>query len=197
MTTPTSIDRVIATNQIQELCYQYARGADRLDDNCWSSSFWDDGTFNHSESDKTIAEFSKELVGIMGQYFELTHHLNGNVLINFTDNDHAATETYFQAFHLTKAGSTREELAFIIGERRLNELVHNDGNVYDIIVGGRYLDHVERRDDIWKIKNRRLIFDYCTVQRSAVLRPGEGMTAMSEARMSRDNNDPSYFHHLT
>jgi hypothetical protein len=67
-----------------------------------------------------------------------------------------------------------------------------DGNAYEIVVGGRYLDHVERRNGIWKIKTRRLIFDYSTVRHSSALLAGEGMTAFGAAKMARDQSDPSY-----
>lgn len=128
----------------------------------------------------------------MGKYFALTHHLNGNILIDFSDDDHATSETYFRAYHLTKSDLKREEAEFMIGERRLSELGYAEGNVFDIIVGGRYLDQVERRDGIWRIKLRRLIFDYCDVRKSEGLRPQEGMTAMGAATMARDRSDPSY-----
>lgn len=178
--------------EIRDLCYRYARGSDRLDAKSFASAFWDDGSFNEPSSDKTITQSADELMGIMGKYFALTHHLNGNILIDFTDDDRASVETYFRAYHLTKPQMTAEDAAFIIGERRLAELDHKDGNVYDIVVGGRYLDEVERRDGIWRIKYRRLIFDYCTVQHSAALREGEGMTALGAAKMSRSRTDPSY-----
>lgn len=185
-------ERFHEVQEIRELCYRYARGSDRLDASSFASAFWDDGSFNEHSSEKSITQFAGELVGIMGKYFALTHHLNGNILIDFTDDDHASVETYFRAYHLTKPEMTAEEASFIIGERRLAELGHKDGNVYDITVGGRYLDDVERREGVWRIKYRRLIFDYCTVQHSGALRPGEGMTALGAGKMSRDRTDPSY-----
>lgn len=127
----------------------------------------------------------------MGKHFALTHHLNGNILIDFVDADHATTKVYFRAFHLTKPDMRSEEVEFIVG-KRLQELSHEDGNVYDIVVGGRYLDQVERREDVWKIKTRRLIFDYTTVRRSEALLPSEGMSAQGAAPMARDKTDPSY-----
>jgi hypothetical protein len=128
----------------------------------------------------------------MGDSFSCTHHLNCNILVDFLDEDHAATEVYFQAFHLTKADLKPDALLFLVGARRFAELAHVDGNVYEIVVGGRYLDDVERRGGIWKIKTRRMIFDYTTVRRSAALLAGEGMTAFGAAKMARDRSDPSY-----
>jgi len=192
MTKPVGLERFIAEQEIKELRYRYARGSDRLDAEVFASAFWEDGAFNDPNSGGPISEFAEQLVGIMGKHFALTHHLNGNILIDFVDQDHANTETYFRAFHLTKADMKPEEAEFIIGARRLAELSHVDGNVYDIVVGGRYLDQVERRDGIWKIKLRRLIFDYCTVLPSSTLHAGEGMIALGAATMARDRSDPSY-----
>ncbi len=188
--TPINLERVIAKQEIQELCYRYARGADRLDADSWASAFWNDGVFVGSEL--PITDYANQLVMVMGSLFELTHHLNGNVLINFVDDDHATTEVYFRAFHLTKAGLTSDQLRFIIGERRLAELSHKDGDVYEVVVGGRYLDQVECREGVWKIKSRRLIFDYTTVQHNTTLLPDEGMSASSAGKMTRDRTDPSY-----
>jgi hypothetical protein len=67
-----------------------------------------------------------------------------------------------------------------------------DGKVYDMVVGGRDIDRLERRDGIWKIKLRQLVFDYCTVLPSSTLHAGEGMMALGAATMARDRSDPSY-----
>ena len=192
MSIPVGLESLIAQQEITNLCYRYARGSDRLDAKSFAAAFWDDGVFNQLNSGRPMPDFAHQLLGIMGQNFALTHHLNGNILIDFVDEDHATTEVYFRAFHLTNPEMTEANAQFLIGERRLRELSHVDGNVYDIVVGGRYLDQVERRDRIWKIKSRRLIFDYCTVEHSAALRMGEGMTAMGAGMMARDQTDPSY-----
>ena len=158
MAATAPLDRYLAEHAIRNLGYRYARGSDRLDAEMFASAFWEDGAFNQP-SDVPLSAFAKQLVGIMGKYFALTHHLNGNILIDFSNDDHATSETYFRAYHLTKSDLKREEAEFMIGERRLSELGYAEGNVFDIIVGGRYLDQVERRDGIWRIKLRRLIFD--------------------------------------
>ncbi len=186
MTTPEGLARVIAQHEIADLSYRYARGSDRLDAGIFASAFWDDGAFNQLVSEKPIPAVAAELVEVMRKNFALTHHLIGNILVDFTDADHATAEVYFRVFHLTRPGATREDLLFLFGERRLAELSHIDGNVYDIVGGGRYLDRIERRDGIWKIKTRLLIFDYCTVQPSATLRPGEGLTALGAAKTDCD-----------
>jgi hypothetical protein len=192
MTKPVDMERFIAEQEIKESFYRYARGADRLDAELFASAFWDDGAFNDPNSHEPISKIAEQIVEILGRHFSLTHHLNGNTLIDFVDQDHAKTETYFRAFHRTNADMKAEEAGFIIGARRLAELSHVDGNVYDMVVGGRYLDQVERRDGIWKIKLRQLVFDYCTVRPSATLHAGEGMMALGAATMARDRSDPSY-----
>lgn len=128
----------------------------------------------------------------MGKNFSFTHHLNCNILIDFIDEDIATTETYFQAFHLTRPDFKSDEILPLVGKRRLAELSHVDGNAYEIVSGGHYLDHVERREGIWKIKTRRLIFDYTTVKHNSALLPDEGINAFGAARMARDRSDPSY-----
>lgn len=193
MPEPVGLERLIAQQEIKDLCCRYARGSDRVDVGLFASTFWEDGGYGQLSSNEPIAKIADELIGgFMGKSFSCTQHLNCNILIDFVDEDHATTEVYFQAFHLTKADLKSDEVLFLVGARRFAELTHVDGNVYEIVVGGRYLDHVERRDGIWKIKTRRLIFDYSTVRHSSALLAGEGMTAFGAAKMARDQSDPSY-----
>ncbi len=190
MPKPVGLERLIAEQDIKDLCFRYARGSDRVDAGVFASTFWEDGGYGQGEP---IAGIADEMIGgFMGKHFSCTQHLNCNILIDFVDEDHAATEVYFQAFHLTKAELRPDEVLFLVGARRFAELSHVDGNVYEIIVGGRYLDDVERREGVWKFKTRRLIFDYSTVRQSSALLPGEGMTAFGAAKMERDQSDPSY-----
>jgi 3-phenylpropionate/cinnamic acid dioxygenase small subunit len=193
MPKPVGLERLIAQQEIRDLCYRYARGSDRVDVDIFTSTFWEDGGYSQLSNDAPISKIADEMiVGVMGKSFSCTQHLNGNILIDFVDDDHAKTEVYFRAFHFTKPELTPEEVLFLVGPRRFAELSHVDGNAYEIVVGGRYLDDVERRDGAWKIKARRLIFDFTTVRHSAALLAGEGMTAFGQAKMARDRSDPSY-----
>jgi hypothetical protein len=193
MPEPVGLERLSAQQEIKDLCCRYARGSDRVDAGIFTSAFWEDGGYGQPGSNEPIVKIDGDLIsGFMGKHFSCTQHLNCNILIDFVDEGHATTEVYFQAFHLTKADLKSDEILPLVGARRFAELSHVDGNVYEIVVGGRYLDHVERRDGIWKIKTRRLIFDYCTVRHSSTLLAGEGMTAFGAAKMARDQSDPSY-----
>jgi hypothetical protein len=194
MPEPVGLERLIAQQEIKDLCCRYARGSDRVDAGIFTSTFWENGGYGQPDSDEPLTKITDELIsGFMGKTFSCTQHLNGNILVDFADEDHATTEVYFQAFHLTQAALKSDEIRFLVGARRFAELSHVDGNVYEIVVGGRYLDHVERRDGIWKIKARRMVFDYTTVRQSAALLPNEGMLAFGTAKMARDRTDPSYF----
>jgi hypothetical protein len=193
MAEPAGLERLIAQQEIKDLCCRYARGSDRVDAGLFASVFWEDGGYGQASGNEPVAGIADELIGgFMARSFSCTQHLNCNILIDFADEDHATTEVYFRAFHLTKADLKPDKVLFLVGARRFAELAHVDGNVYEIVVGGRYLDHVERRAGIWKIKARRMIFDYTTVRQSSALLAGEGMTAFGAARMARDRSDPSY-----
>ena len=96
--TSAEMERFVAKQEIKDLCYRYARGSDRLDAECFASAFWDDGVFNQPEGGGAFSAFADQLVEIMGTYFALTHHLNGDILIELTDEHSATAETYFRAF---------------------------------------------------------------------------------------------------
>ena len=191
MPKPEGLERLVAQQEIRDLCFRYARGSDRVDDDILTSAFWEDGGFGQPYAAEPTSKIGGGVGAFMGSAFSCTHHMNGNILIDFIDADLALTEVYFQAFHLTQPDLTFERLLPLIGARRFAELGHADGAVYEIVVGGRYLDRVERRGGVWKIMTRCLVFDYCTVRQSAALLPGEGMMGFGR-QIARDKSDPSY-----
>ena len=192
MTQPVGIERVLAEHQIRDVCYRYARGSDRVDPDLFTSAFWEDGGYDGPHADTPIAQVAAGSAAFMGKHFSATHHLNGNILIDFIDEDNARTEVYFLGMHVTKDDLGPDELLALIGHGLLSQCDHQPGHSYEIVVGGRYLDHFARRGGIWKIRNRSIIFDYCTARLSAAVSVGEGMTAFGTTRMARDRGDPSY-----
>jgi hypothetical protein len=66
-----------------------------------------------------------------------TQHATSNMAIDL-DGDKARAETYCQAYH---------------------EIEGPDGRT-EMVVGGRYLDRLERRDGVWKIFSRVYVMDW-------------------------------------
>jgi hypothetical protein len=68
---------------------------------------------------------------------ERTQHTVQNILIE-VEGDRASSESYFVVYLRLK----------------------HEKDLADIIGAGRYVDHFERRDGVWKIKHRQVIYDW-------------------------------------
>ena len=98
-----------------------------------------------------------------------TVHTLGNILIE-CDRDTARTETYLTAYH---------------------RLPGEGGKRTDLIVGARYLDRLENRDDEWRIIHRVVVQEwYRHFPDSGVW--GEGLFGGVQRLGSRGTSDPSY-----
>jgi len=156
------------------------------------SAFWEDGAYREHYSDEPVHQIADRLLNFLATTFSMTQHFIGNILVDFIDQNTAHTETYLRAFHLTHIDLGEEKLKEIIGSQRLAELGGNAGSAYEIVVGARYLDVLLRRRDEWRIKERRLIYDYTTIRAASGLRRGEGVSAYVSTWSARDGSDPSY-----
>lgn len=123
---------------IRDCLYRFCRGIDRIDAELILSAYWPDGIDEHGNfSTKSAQEFVDHAVPIL-QAMELTKHIVTNILIDIR-GDSAYVESYVQAFH---------------------RLCKPDGTKYDNLASSRYIDHMERRDDEWRIKKRVVVRDW-------------------------------------
>lgn len=142
--TETEVEKLITLinqNEITAVVYRLARGLDRRDKDLLASCFHSDATDDHGLFVGPASEFCDWVIEELGKY-ERTQHLipQINVVI---DGDKASTESYFFAHHVVPA------------ETKL-----------DVIAAGRYLDHFEKRDGVWKIKHRKAVYDWSRVDDS-------------------------------
>jgi len=133
------LDRLIARAEITDRLHLYCRGVDRRDPELLLASFWPDSKVEFGMFSGGGQEFARSLVGWFADGgVGVTAHMLGNVVIAF-DGEAAFTECYLHATHRLR------------GE---------DGTEFDSIFGGRYQDRFERRDGVWRIALRRLVFDW-------------------------------------
>jgi ketosteroid isomerase-like protein len=128
------IRAVIDKAALRDLALRYARAIDRRDAELLRSCYHDDAIDHHGNVFKgTREEFISWQPDIMGQ-FEVTAHYMLNTDYRL-DGDKAQGELYFIAYHRTTANA-------------------------ESIVGGRYLDHYEKRDGTWRIAHRAIVWDF-------------------------------------
>ncbi|MCY4276420.1 MAG: nuclear transport factor 2 family protein [Gammaproteobacteria bacterium] len=132
-----TLDEVYSRLVIAELSSRYMRGLDRLDKALLASVFHDDATTDYGFIKAPASEFIEFAHNALAQHAS-NHHMIGQILIGFEDDDTAFGEVYFQAQHRLDMGGEDTEL----------------------FVSGRYSDRYERRGGIWKIAHRAEVNDW-------------------------------------
>lgn len=126
---------------LHDLVMRYCRGIDRRDFELVRSLYHEDaledrGAIFRGSRDEFVSWLPKVTAG-----FEATIHRVFNTLFTI-DGDRAHGEIYAEAYHRTPPPDAEE-----------------------IIIGGRFLDHYERRDGIWRIVYRTSTADCAQVRR--------------------------------
>ena len=133
----TSSQRAADRYGITDTLHRYCHGIDRYDIAMLKSAFWADGTDDHGSGPVPSHAFCDNLF-IAIKDMKCTQHVLSNILIDFQSDKDATTESYCVAYH---------------------QLDGPDG-LQELVVGGRYLDQLEQRDAVWKIKSRIYVMDW-------------------------------------
>lgn len=129
-------------HQITEVLYRIARATDRADIELYASCFHEEGTDYHGLVNGPVSN----ILGVLARSkLLLSQHAITNVLIDL-DGDNARVESCFNALHQSK---------------------DDQGQLWDEMIRGRYLDHFERRGDRnWKVIQRVVVWDWSRIQPS-------------------------------
>lgn len=137
------LERYAAKQEILDLLYSRARGADRYDPALMKACHPLDGTDNHGTYQGLMHGFidSLEASRLNGPECFSKLHIIGNALFDFLANGDVFVESYHVA-HET----------FADGDARV--FFH---------IGGRYLDTFRRVDGRWLIQHRDIVYDWSRV----------------------------------
>lgn len=138
------IDELINREIIKDCILRYFHGIDRCDKKVISSVFWSDAIVDYGLFKGSCLDFIDNVIPHL-EAMTRTQHIAGNILIRI-DKNAALTETYLHAYHQISAVDSN--------------------SLEDIIMGGRYFDHLEKRNGEWRITNRLLIYDWLEVKAS-------------------------------
>ncbi|MDG2027556.1 MAG: nuclear transport factor 2 family protein [Acidimicrobiales bacterium] len=127
---------------IHAVLAHYCRGVDRRDRALVEQCFHPDATDDHGTGARDLAPFLDWCFGLLDGY-DSTFHILGQSVIDFTDEHHAAVETYGVASHRTAGGPDHRNL----------------------VTGFRYLDRFEDRGAGWRIASRTAVTDWSRVDR--------------------------------
>ena len=159
-----SIDDRIA---IEDALNRYCHGVDRCDLAVLQSAFWEDGTDDHGDGPVNAHAWASDLLVAIAT-MRCTQHAISNVMIDFSGGLSAKAQTYVVAYH---------------------QFDGEDGPL-EMVVGGRYLDHFEKRSAEWKIVSRVYVMDWNRTVPSAAMWSG-GLFDQLKIRGARYPEDPS------
>jgi hypothetical protein len=151
---------------IMDVLARHSRGVDRADEAALKAAYWPDADVAYGGFDGNAHTFCAMLPRAI-RAFTHTHHAIGNVVIELAGHD-ARVETYVTARHYTARDDTF--MTFV----------------------GRYLDHMQRRDGVWKILHRRVVMDWNEHRRAGAKWDGAPFDGL--ARGARHPDDPLYEH---
>lgn len=165
-----TIQRYAVKQEVLDLLYARARGADRFDTALMRACHPVDGTDNHGTYQGLMHGFIDSLEQAMatGPECLAKEHIIANALFDFLPNGDVFCESYHVAHETFVAG---------------------DGTVF-FHIGGRYLDTFRQVDGRWLIQHRDIVYDWSRVS------PGTAASAIpiEASRGARTAADPLYDH---
>lgn len=165
--TPAELRSLADELAIRRVLATYCRAIDRCDAGLLRSVYWPDAVDQHGIFNGNAMQFVDFIVPML-RNMRMTCHSISNILIEL-QGDVARVETYVRAYHDTTGTEGR----------------------FDIVVGGRYLDRMERRDGEWRIAHRQFVMDWN--QNLPATSQWEGpLFGALDVRGTNDEADPSY-----
>ena len=138
------LDDLLNREKIRDCIVRLARGEDRPDAKLISASYWSDSTIDHGVFSGSSNE---DLAWVVpgSPMIPVTQHSLAQSAIEL-ESDTALVETYVTAYH---------RVAMADEDR-------------DAVLGGRYLDRMEKRGDEWRIAQRTMLYDWYQIVGASV-----------------------------
>lgn len=133
------LNELVSRQQIQEVVTRYCRGIDRSDADIINSAYHADAQAVYQHFTAVGSEIGRKLIDLVENVSprRASMHTITNHLCHI-DGNVARSETYFISWSVSKSDSPT-----ILIQR-----------------GGRYLDELERRDGVWLIASRTVVWDW-------------------------------------
>jgi SnoaL-like protein len=137
-TSTEGLAALLDRERIRDCVARLARGEDRRDAELIGACFWSDATIDLGIFVGSLEEYLAWVTpGSLAVV--VTQHVLGQSVIEIQhDGDTASVETHVTAYH------------------RLAQ----DGGDRDTVIGGRYLDRLNKRGERWRVKHRTMLYDW-------------------------------------
>ncbi|HZL54463.1 MAG TPA: nuclear transport factor 2 family protein [Solirubrobacteraceae bacterium] len=130
----TALAKLTDRQEILDCLTRYSRGLDRHDEEMIASAFHEDALDHHGDFIGDPRELAVWGNALHAQSFDAHQHFLTTHTADI-DGDSAHTETYWLA------------------------VLRRKENGRSVMIGGRYVDRLERRDGVWKIVVRRTVME--------------------------------------
>lgn len=137
-TNADEVAQLIDRDKIRACLARLSRGEDRRDAGLLRGCYWPNATDDHGVFVGSAEEFVAWVVPGMPS-IPVTLHTLGQSVIELHGST-AKAETHVTAYHR----------------------IDMNGDHRDIVIGGRYLDTMEKRGDSWRIAHRTMLYDWMT-----------------------------------
>jgi hypothetical protein len=136
VSTSADVTYLADRERIRDCLARVARGEDRRDAALIEGAYWPDATDDHGVSAGSLAEYLAWVVPGAEAIADTLHTLGQSVIE--VDGDRAVVETHVTAYHRIDTGEQER----------------------DVVIGGRYLDRLAKRDGEWRIAHRVMLYDW-------------------------------------
>lgn len=133
---PEELTALLEREKIRDCIVRLARGEDRRDPAAITAAYWPDSTTDYGVFRGSFDEYLA-WVTPGSPAIPVTQHVLGQSLIEL-DGETARVETHVTSYHRIDTGE----------EHR------------DTVIGGRYLDRLEKRGRAWRIAERTMLYDW-------------------------------------
>lgn len=162
------LQALVDKDAIRDLAASYCRAADRKDSAAMRALYHPDAIEDHG------AFFTGPAMAFIDRLPEIQAPIN---ILHHNITTH----------HIRLDGDRAEGEVYVLAMHR----VARDAGHFDVLVGGRYLDHYARRDGGWKFSRRAIVADWAHVWDPSIIAMTHEMVAGSLiGRPGPD--DPSY-----
>lgn len=188
--TQEDVEELIAKSQIHDVLTRYCRALDRCDVDLMKTVYWEDGVDEHGVFSGNAMEFSEFIINSVKEWFDVDVHMITNVHIDVR-GDVAFSESYL--FSYCSVPGRRETVEAVFGTSYADQFNWDKvtGKTHDYLMGGRYVDRLERRNGEWRIAKRRVVMDWNTNQISRTIL-NEGINAGLRPLGERGPGDAVY-----
>ena len=136
--THKKLQEILDREAIKDCLYRYCRGVDNADLNCLNSAYWEDAMDCHGAYQGTASGFINAAMNSLKNAVVSIHQIS-NILIDYHP-DLCKVESKFFALQIYPN--------------------NNNNNNLETQIWGRYADQFEKRNGIWKIAKRTVIYDW-------------------------------------